>query len=72
MALGKVAYLEVWLAHLYAEGLGLIAAGNGAAIVAREHDDRPPLKVGAEYSLTRDEEVVAVGKGKHRLISLSI
>ena len=44
-------YLEIRIAHLEAEGFGLVAAGDDAAVVVRQHDDRPRADGGVEDPL---------------------
>ena len=53
--------LEVGIAHPDAEGLRLVGAGHRAAVVVRQHDDRPSVELRAEDPLAGCEEVVAVG-----------
>ena len=48
MFLFQLAALKPWLSHLYAQGLGLIAAGHHTAIVVGKHNDRLLLQVGSE------------------------
>jgi len=54
------------LPHADAEGLGLVRAGDDAAVVVRQHDDGPPHKIGPEYPLAGGVEVVAVAESVHR------
>ena len=65
VSLDDIFNLEVGVAHLDTQCLSLVAARYGTAVVRREHDDWPPNEVGAEETLTRDVEVVAVGEGEH-------
>ena len=56
---------EIRHAGLDAEGLGLVAAGNHAAVVVAEHNHGPPLQVRTEDTLTGDVAVVAVDYAVH-------
>ena len=56
----EILHLEPWRAHFHAEGLDLVATGDGATIVVGEHDHRLAFQSGIEDSLTGDIEVVAV------------
>ena len=53
-------------AHRDAQCLGLVAAGDGTAIVVAQHDDGLSLQIGTEHPFARSEEIVAVGQGEHR------
>ncbi len=59
----QVPDLEVGRAHLDAQGLGLVRAGHGTAIVVGQHHHRDPLQGGVEDPLAGDVEVVAVHQG---------
>ena len=54
-------------AHLDAQRFGLVAAGNGAAIVVGQHHHRKAAQAGAEDPLTRHVEVVAINQGVLRI-----
>ena len=56
--------LEIWLTHLDAQGLGLVGAGDDAAVVVGEHHHRLALKLWVEHPFAGDIEVVAVDQGK--------
>ena len=60
-----MAELEHRLTHSYAQTLGFVGSGDGAAVVVGEHDHRTALQVGPEYPLAADKEVVAVGQCVH-------
>ncbi len=57
--------LEVRVAAAYAQRLGLVGEGDGAAVVVAEHYHRAPVQAGTEYPLARHEEIVAVDKPVH-------
>lgn len=57
--------LEIGLAHLDAHGLGLVRAGDGAAIVVAQHHHRQAAQARAEGPLAGHVEVVAVDEGEH-------
>ncbi len=57
--------LEIRVAHLEAEGLGLVAAGDHAAVIVGQHDDRAVAQRGVEYPLARRIKVIAIHQGKH-------
>jgi hypothetical protein len=44
-------YLEIRIAHLEAEGFGLVAAGDDAAVVIRENDDGTGADRGVKHPL---------------------
>ena len=50
--------------YLDAQGLGFVTAGNGAAVVVGQHDQRPALQPGLEDAFAGDVEVVAVDEGE--------
>ena len=56
--------LEIWLPHLDAQGLGLVGAGDDAAVVVGEHHHRLPLKLWVEHPFAGAIEIVAVDQGK--------
>lgn len=64
-----VLHLEVGLAHLDADGLGFFAACDDAAVVVAQDDQRHTLERGAEHTLARCVEVVAVQQGEHAITS---
>jgi hypothetical protein len=49
--LGQLADFEIRVAHLEAEGLGLVAAGDHATVIVRQHDDRAGADGGVEHPL---------------------
>ena len=61
---------EVRVTHLDAEGLGFVGACHRAAVVVRQHDDRPTVEFRAEDPFAGGEEVVAIGQGVHVLCFL--
>ena len=61
----ELAQLEVRRAHLDAQGLGRVTAGNGAAVVVGQHNHRPALQPRLEDAFAGDVEVVAVDEGEH-------
>lgn len=61
------AHLKKGLSHPYSEGLGLVRAGDDAAVVVRQHDHRPTVQIGSENALAGDVEIVAVAKAEHRI-----
>ena len=63
--LDQVADLEIRIAHLEAEGLGLVAAGDDAAVVVGEHDHRPVDDRRVEDPLARRIEIIAIDQGEH-------
>ena len=65
VALGKIAYLEQRLPHLYAQCLGLVAARHDAAVVVAQHNNGHAVERGIEDPLARNEEIVAVTKSNH-------
>ena len=52
--------------HLDAQRFGLVAAGNGAAVVVAQHHGGNPVQAGPEDAFTADVEVVAVNQGVHQ------
>ena len=54
------ARLEQRFAHGDAERFGLVGAGNDAAVVVGQHDDRAALQVGREDPFTGNEKIVAI------------
>ena len=62
--LDQPAQLEGGLAHLHPERFHLLRAGDGAAIVVGEHQDRHAQELGVEGALAGDVEVVAVDQGE--------
>jgi len=59
--LGRLFLVEVpGVAHEDAKRLGLIAAGDDAAVVIREHDDRLPSQGRLKNPLARRIEIVAI------------
>ena len=72
----KLPQLVEGLAHADAERLGLVRAGDDAAVVVREHDHGASVQFGTEDPFARGEEVVAVaesvhGRGPHRAFRFS-
>ena len=68
MPLDNIANLEIWVAHLNAQGLSFVGACNSAAVIVRQNNNGATLQIGSKDSLTRGVEVIAVGKGKHRAL----
>ena len=66
MPLHYVPHLKERNPHLYAEGLGLIAARHGAAVIVRKNYNGLPLEIWSENPLAADEEIIAVGQSVHR------
>lgn len=64
MLLEFVFDLEIRLAHLH-ERLGVIAAGDDAAVVVREHDDGHLGQVRAEHAFAAGVEAVAVDQSEY-------
>lgn len=64
VALNQGFAAEIWLPHLDAQPLGLVGAGDDAAVVVGERHHRLPLKLGVEHPFAGDVEVVAVDQGK--------
>lgn len=60
----QTAAFEEGLAHLDAQGLGLVGPGNDAAVVVGEHHYRPTFEPGIEEPFAGDVKVVAVEQGK--------
>ena len=58
--------LEERIAHFHAQGLRLIGAGDGAAVIVAEHDNRLPVQFRTENPFAGSEEIVAVGQGEHQ------
>jgi len=54
----------VGIAHREAEGFGLIAAGDEAAVVVRQHDDRSAFQGRLKDPLTADVKIVRVSQGE--------
>ena len=63
----QVADLEEGRAHLDAQGLGFVAAGNRAAVVVGQDHDRAAVQAWLEDALATRIEVVAVEKRDHVL-----
>ena len=63
------AYLEQRLPHLYAQGLGFVAARNYAAVVVAQHNNGHAVERRVEDPLARDEEIVAVAESNHSCIA---
>ena len=61
----QFAQLEVRRAHLDAQGLGFVTAGNGTAVVVGQDDHRSALQPGLEDAFAGDVKVVAVDEGEH-------
>jgi hypothetical protein len=59
-----VADLEPGRAHLDAQRFGFVRAGNGAAVVVGEDDERAVLQPGLEDAFAAAVEVVAVDEGE--------
>ena len=53
--------------HADAEGLGLRAAGDGAAVIAGEDDDRLVPERGIEHPLAAHIEILGIDEGEHPL-----
>ncbi len=53
-----------WRAHGDAERLGLVAARDHAAVVVRQHHDRPAAQLRLKHALARHIEIVAVDEGE--------
>ncbi|MNG03982.1 hypothetical protein D3C84_870860 [compost metagenome] len=66
MLLQLVLDLEIRLAHLH-EGLGIVAAGDHAAVIVAQHNDGHAGQVRAEHSFATGVEAVAIDQGKNRL-----
>ena len=66
LALDDGARLEQRHAHGDAEPLRLGRAGDDAAVIVGEYDNRPPLQVRLEDALTRGVEIVAIGEAERR------
>jgi hypothetical protein len=47
-----------------AERLGLVAARDHAAVLARQHDDRAAAQLRLKHAFARDLEIVAVDEGE--------
>jgi hypothetical protein len=60
----EVADLEPGRAHLDAQRFGFVRAGNGAAVVVGEDDERAVLQPGLEDAFAAAVEVVAVDEGE--------
>ena len=54
----QVPDLEPGRAHPDAQRLGLVRAGDRAAIVVRQHHDRSPVQPGVEDALARDGKLL--------------
>lgn len=63
----QVADLEEGRAHLDAQGLGFVAAGDGAAVVVGQDHDRAAVQAGLKDALAARVEVVAVEERNHGL-----
>ena len=66
----NISYLEKRCTHLYTQGLGFVAPGNGTAVIVRQNNDGFSLQIGTKYPLARSKKVVTIGQGKHRYIFL--
>jgi len=60
----EVADLEPGRTHLDAQRFGFVRAGNGAAVVVGEDDERAVLQPGLEDAFAAAVEVVAVDEGE--------
>ena len=66
----QVAQFESRLPHAHAETFGLVAPGDGAAVIVAEHDYRTPLQRGVESALAAHKEIIAVGQSCHFCLSV--
>src|ERR1700733_13468561 len=53
-------------AHLDAEGLGFVRAGDDTAVIVREHHDRLAAQPRLKHALAGGVEIVAIDKGERR------
>ena len=62
----KLADLEIGIAHLQADRLGLGAARDDVAVIGRQHHGRSSFQARIEDPLTRNVEAIAVAQRDHR------
>ena len=60
---------ESGTAHGDAGRLGLVAAGDDATVVVREHDDLLAVESGVKHPLTGHKEVIAVNQAVHVMLA---
>jgi len=66
---GQVFQLEPRRAHFDAQRLDLGTAGDHAAVIIGENDNRHAFEPGIEYPLAGDVEIVSIDQGEaHRFI----
>jgi len=60
---GQMPELKPGRPHLDAQGLGLIAAGDGTTVIVGQDDQGPAVEAGSKHPLTAAKEVVPIDQG---------
>lgn len=65
----KASRFEVGLTNPESQRLGLPRAGNQAAVIVREHDDRTPHQRRTKHPFARNVEAVRIHQRLHRRLT---